>query len=254
VVASKRNRVVYLEKSGLSAFEASKWFGIYHYALKVGKHGSYDWYEVAGNKTKQMKIKHWKPVEHRPKRRGLITTVGSTYKSNEEIDNWIKNWERRHPNYNAFLENCQEFAFDLARWLCPGSNKIAMPESQDAKWIDVDSGSGNSYDDTNVLGARVSTFKTGAQGAIFGIEAEGPNAGVRVSAGDGRYESVWEAALSRAEVKAGPIKVRVEPNVNTGAGYSNGNIFLKALGFGVTGGVKGLGVHTPLGTLCFGSC
>ena len=57
VVASKRYRVVYLEKSGLSAFEASKWFGIYHYALKVGKHGSYDWYEVAGNKTKQMKIK-----------------------------------------------------------------------------------------------------------------------------------------------------------------------------------------------------
>ena len=84
---------------------------------------------------------------------------------------------------------------------------------------------------------------------------EGPNAGVRVSAGDGSYGSEAEAALSRYEVKAGPIKVRLEPNVNTGAGYSNGNFFLKALGFGVTGGVRGLGVHTPLGSLClFGSC
>ena len=83
---------------------------------------------------------------------------------------------------------------------------------------------------------------------------EGPYAGVRVSAGDGSYGSEVEAALARGEIKAGPIKVRVEPNVNTGAGYSNGNFFLKALGFGVTGGAKGYGVHTPLGTLCYGEC
>ena len=56
------------------------------------------------------------------------------------------------------------------------------------------------------------------------------------------------------ELKAGPAKLKVGVNVDTGAGLWGGQAFLKVLGFGATAGANGIGVHTPIGSLCWGTC
>ena len=100
--------------------------------------------------------------------------------------NWTKDWEKRHPNYNLVLKNCQTFALDLARWLCPGRTIIVLPES--------------------------------------------------------------------LKLRAGPAKLKVGPNLDTGAGLWGGQAFLKVLGFGASVGGNGIGIHTPIGSLCLVRC
>ena len=101
--------------------------------------------------------------------------------------------------------------------------------------------------------AHATTGKAGAQWKIVGVEAEGPNAGAGVNwdPSHGNAGAFAEAALGRAEAQVGPVGARLEPNLNTGAGFRDGQLQVKALGFGVTTG-KGFGFHTPLGSFGFG--
>ena len=73
-------------------------------------------------------------------------------------------------------------------------------------------------------------------------------------AGNGIYGSRMEAHTGVLELKAGPAKLKVGANVDTGAGLWGGQAFLKVLGFGASVGGNGIGIHTPIGSLCLVRC
>ena len=102
--------------------------------------------------------------------------------------------------------------------------------------------------------ARATSGKAGAQYSVFAAEAEAPSAGAAAN-WDPKNMNMGahaEASLFRAEARAVGVGARLEPNLNTGVGMREGQAEVKALGFGVSGGWRGLGIHTPLGSLGFG--
>ena len=104
---------------------------------------------------------------------------------------------------------------------------------------------------------RATTGKVGAQWTVLGVEAEGPNAGASANwePSKGNAGVFADAALGRAELqilRTTPhgVVVSIEPNLNTGIGLRDRKLEVKVLGFGLSLGTNGGGLHTPLGSLC----
>ena len=69
--------------------------------------------------------------------------------------------------------------------------------------------------------------KAGAQWGIFAAEAEGPMASAGAIANNDGFGAFTEASLGRAEGKVGPVRARLEPNINTGIGIKDGQFSVR---------------------------
>ena len=126
-----------------------------HWAVRVGEYGI-DCYEVQQEK-KALSIKSTSEVDRgflderggvgedgsdvgefcsdketqtaRPIR-GTLTLSGVTSRTDEEIMDFIRNWNRRYQKYNLLSTNCQKFARDLVEFLVGGSYQPPCPLPQ----------------------------------------------------------------------------------------------------------------------------
>ena len=192
-----------------------------------------------------------KPVE------GTLTLSGTTTKTDEDISVFIQQWIDRHKKYNLFGANCQKFARDLVEFLVGGSYEppCPLPQASKAVWK---CGAGHFAAKSENNGFNMSKWSTGKVGGIwhlFGIEMEGP----KVARGAfphkcwGNWGPFAEASLFRIEAKCIPLRLRLEPNLNTRFGLRDGQFQLKFAGFGISiAEWGGIGLSTPLGGVGLG--
>ena len=89
-------------------------FTVHHWAVQVGN----TWYEIDGvfgdGKRNRIHTTYGEVARSGAGRFGG-EIVGETTKSDEEIENFYREWVSNNPTYGAFSENCQKFAIDLIR-------------------------------------------------------------------------------------------------------------------------------------------
>jgi len=102
--------------------------------------------------------------------------------------------------------------------------------------------------DGNTALARATVGRVDGQLGFVAVGAEGPNAGAQARLGNGEAYAGVQASLVCAELKDGPLAIRFEPNVNTGAGVRNGNVEGSLVGFGGAIGKDGVSIKTPIGS------
>jgi len=242
-----------VERSPVSGF-----VGAWHWAVKVGDDDFYEIERQGSKKDKRNSIngkKDGKPKSYyyNRSREATLLLAGATEKSDSEIIDFNREWVREFPTYAAVADNCQKFTLDLVQHLIGGAFELPLPQAGVGAWSD---GPGSStVDSERYAHAKATTGKAGAQYGILGVEAEGPKvaAGVSNDIRNGNWGAYTEASLGRAEGKVGPVRARLEPNLNTGAGFRDGQAQAKFLGFGFSVGNKGAGLSTPLGSFGFGS-
>ena len=87
---------------------------VHHWAVQIDDS---DWYEIAlDNKEKFCKIV--KSIGSVAKSKAGYfggEYVGETEKTDEEIEEFNRDWERNHPNYYLTAVNCQKYARELIR-------------------------------------------------------------------------------------------------------------------------------------------
>jgi len=234
----------------------------YHWAIKIGEEDeNADWYEIDGagknNKGEYNTINgdssdSGRPYWGRSSRNNAkpFGLAGVTYKDEDEIAKFNKKWLRNNPYYDVKTDNCQIFAYDLIQWLTDGDFKLPPMESGLGAWAD---GAGaHAVNRDGYKGARAHMGKAGAQWGPVGVEAAGPSAGAEAMCGDAGYGAFADASLGRAEAKLGKyVGATVEPNLNTGIGYRDGELSVKVAGWGYSSTGGGVGIHTPLGSLKF---
>lgn len=83
--------------------------GAKHWAIRVGKY----WYQVAGgaDETKGDKGNYVKRSEHlgEDPYPSTLFYLGSTYTSDIEIQEMVREWMEGNPNYHLTKANCQDF-------------------------------------------------------------------------------------------------------------------------------------------------
>ena len=91
---------------------------VHHWAVQVGN----TWYEIDGDfgeKNGDRKVNKIATTHGKVAKSGACSLVGEfvgkTTKSDEEIENFYREWVSNNPTYGAFSENCQKFAIDLIR-------------------------------------------------------------------------------------------------------------------------------------------
>ena len=89
-----------------------------HWAVQVED----TWYEIDGDfleKKGNGKLNRIATTHGKVAKSGACSLVGEfvgkTTKSDEEIENFYREWVSNNPTYGAFSENCQKFAIDLIR-------------------------------------------------------------------------------------------------------------------------------------------
>ena len=150
-----------------------------------------------------------------------------------------------------------EIARDLVEFLVGGSYEPPCPLPQASKAI-WKCGAGQFTVKSENNGFNMSKWSTGKVGGIwhlFGIEMEGP----KVARGAfphkcwGNWGPFAEASLFRIEAKCVPLRLRLEPNLNTRFGLRDGQFQLKFAGFGISVAEwGGIGLSTPLGGVGLG--
>lgn len=219
-----------------------------HWAVKVGN----TWYEVPGaskgDKNKKNEIMRGygqaAPSGALPLGGGL---VGSTTKSQAEIDEFIQKWEHDNPYYDLYSTNCQKFAKDFVDFLCGSYAKfpVAM-EAGMRKHVHGPMGFAVAANGTAV--AEATTGRAEGQYGIAHATAEGCNAGAMALCGEEGFGAFSKASVGRAEAGIGAVGVHLDLNVNTGVGFRNGNVEASVLGFGFkAGGGHGIELDTPIG-------
>ena len=93
-------------------------FTVHHWAVQVGN----TWYEIDGDfgeKNGDRKVNKIATTHGKVAKSGACSLVGEfvgkTTKSDEEIENFYREWVSNNPTYDVFSENCQKFAIDLIR-------------------------------------------------------------------------------------------------------------------------------------------
>ena len=207
--------------------------------------------------------------------RGTLTLSGVTSRTDEEIMDFTRDWNRRYQKYNLLSTNCQKFARDLVEFLVGGSYQppCPLPQATVGSW---QCNSGHFKAKSKHIGFKVSKWSSGKVGAIwgvFGVEAEGPKVakGLFSKHHFGNLGPFAEASLLRLEAKCVPIRVRLEPNLKSGIGLKDGQLQVnmskdfdlisclkycllkvKIGGFGFNLGSNGTGISTPLGGIGLG--
>ena len=160
--------------------------------------------------------------------RGTLTLSGVTSRTDEEILDFTRNWNRRYQKYNLLSTNCQKFARDLVEFLIGGSYQppCPLPQASVGSW---QCNSGHFKAKSKHIGFKVSKWSSGKGGAIwgvFGVEAEGPKVakGLFSRHHFGNLGPLAEASLFRLEAKCLPIRFRLEPNLNSGIGLKDGQL------------------------------
>jgi hypothetical protein len=165
--------------------------------------------------------------------------AGKTRKTDDMIQEFIHRWNERRGGkdpYNLITNSCQTFAVAFVHFLCDGHGKLPQAAGVHYEW-----------DNKHVVAAaglgEVAAVNYG--GAKAALSA--PNVGFHEIRGQGTFV---QAELLEGEVGTdtpyGRVGAHVSPNVNTGAGYRNGNFEATLLGFGARVGQDGFGVRTPL--------
>lgn len=217
-----------------------------HWAVKVGD----TWYEVEGaskndsNKENKIKTSYGSVAASgaAPIGGGL---VGTTTKTTAQIESWKQQWLHRNPYYDFTTTNCQKFVKEFCDFLCDGTAKLIKMEAGTRGYGQAPGAWSAAEDGTAAAEATAGLAE--AQHGIANAQAEGPSARARALCGREGFGAFAEASAGRAEGNLGPIGVRLEPNINTGAGMRNGNLEGNLLGFGGAVGQDGVRINTPLG-------
>lgn len=218
-----------------------------HWAVKIGD----TWYEVdgAGKNANNSKNNISTKVGGSTSKNGAKLLeggiVGTSDKTDKEIQKFIETWISNNPTYDVWTANCQKFVTDITVWATNGACKLPPMEAGDGA---------HGYGPSAFAGAKngeatahAGTGHAEAQGGVFRVSADGPAAGASAMAGETGFGAFGEASLGKVEVSAGPVRAHLEPNINTGVGMRNGNVEATFLGTGFKVGKNGVGVRTPLG-------
>ena len=173
----------------------------------------------------------------------LITT---TYKTDEEIKEFIGIWLKEHPTYHLLVTNCQKFVAELAEFLSEdGSFRLTMPAAGTTAYA---VGPGAHTIGLNGTHVAVATSGKVSAGSFVAVEAEGPNcAAIAGNLRNSAYAGAMaKVSLFRVETQVGIARVRIEPNLDTGVGIIDGNLEVKLLGLGFSVGSNGLGLSNGL--------
>lgn len=219
-----------------------------HWAVKVGD----TWYEVPGasksDSSSPNKIQRSNGLKARsgahPIGGGL---VGTTSKSDNQIDTFCRKWVSANPVYHFTTTNCQKFATDFADFLCDGA--ADMPSVMEAgirgRGVGPRATSGAA---NGTAFARASVGRSQALHGIAAAAAEGPAASARAVCGREGFGAFADAQLGKAEARlGGNVGLHVGLSARTGAGVANGKAEVSLLGFGVSAGQSGVGISTPVG-------
>jgi len=91
-----------------------------------------------------------------------------------------------------------------------------------------------------------------AQASIFEVKARGPNVGAGARFGVGGIGVNANVEFGRVEVNAGIAKVAISPNLNSAVKLGLDHVKVRILGFGVSIGLNGVSLMTPLGEVELG--
>ena len=234
----------------------------HHWAVQVESYdedGTGDWYEIAGASKKDgdSPNKVHKSKGHTAKSGAGATTafffqkeiVGSTSKSDQEIQLYINQWVENNPTYGIFEANCQKFAIQFIAWLT--DKNFRLPQGLDGGKFNHDE-----HHSTDVVvnhGGQAyaavgvgEVYRNGLGGVLPG-RIRGPSAEAEAVAGPG-FGAWVNASAGRIETNMGNVvEVHVEPNLRTGFGVRGGNFDAHILGFGGRLGADGYELNTPIG-------
>lgn len=219
---------------------------VYHWALKVGD----TWFEVDGagksGTGQPISVIRSKGIESsfgaRPSSGGI---VGSTVKSDSEIDFFINSWLVKHPTYDWRLSNCQTFVTDFAMWLSEGSARLPSMEAGFGENRTGPSAFAGTVPGEATAGAWVGHVET--QLGVFRTSASGPSALASALCGSTGFGALANASVGRAEVAVAGVGLHADLNIATGVGLQHGRLVLRLLGFGLTAGHGGASIETPVG-------
>ena len=185
---------------------------------------------------------------------GTLTLSGTTEKTDDEIAAFNERWHKRFPKYNILGANCQIYAKEFIEFLVGGSFEppCTLPQAGLSVWHTCQ-GSHQVQRD-GLYCSKQTQGKVGAILMLFGIEAEGPK--IHIGYSKKKYFGNWggfiEASLFRVEIKLCPLRVRLEVNIDTAFGLRDGQFQVKVLGFGISCGMGGMGLATPVAGLGLG--
>lgn len=217
-----------------------------HWAVKVDD----TWYEVPGVSKSETGPNKIQVSYGRVAKSGAVPfgggLVGSTDKSQSEIDKFITNWEKQNPFYDFMTTNCQKFAKEFVDFLCDGCAQLPMMNAGIRGHGVGPRAWSTSANGTAVANASVGRSET--QHGVARAAAEGPAVGAKALCGDEGFGAFAKASVGRAEAGIGnPVGVHVDLNINTGVGVHDGNFEASVLGFGTKIGQGGFEVNTPIG-------
>ena len=176
--------------------------------------------------------------------------VGTTTKTDSEIDDWCERWVRINPDYDFIQDNCQKFAYEFMIWLT--DNNYKCDHRVDAGNIDTEN---REFWAADGFAAAKGGNAIASYGLGQGHASVGPvNTKVKVGqfsaqavAGPG-FGAFADATVAEVGISAGNIVgAHVGLNANTGAGVRNGNVEAHLLGFGGKIGADGIEINTPVG-------
>jgi len=176
------------------------------------------------------------------------TLVGKTSKSIKEREKYCSDYNKKF-SYSVSLQNCQSFVADFAAFL-----GVFLPETPAAGVHASASGSASySVDDGEEVSHGFHTGGVQAKASWVGGSVSGPSGSLSASKnsdgsdhGDGRYSVDAKVDLFKLGVSLGPVEYAIRPNLDTGAGYQNGDVHVNLLGWGMKAGAHGFKVSTPL--------
>ena len=223
-----------------------------HWAVRIGVNGE-DCHEVSqtGKSLKQTGVLNIRSSKNEPIK-GTLALAGVTMRTDEDIHEFNKLWNKKYEKYKLLSTNCQKFARDLLEFLVGGSYQPPCPLPQASLekissnfpfllWDSVYKSNilsqasvgswfctnGHFEAESKSVGFRVRKQSAGKAGVIFvvfGVEVEGPklSKGIFTKPHFGNLGPFAEASLFRIEAKIVPLRVRFEPNLNSGVGMKDG--------------------------------
>ena len=101
-----------------------------HWAVRIGENGE-DCHEVSqtGKSLKQEGVLNIRSSKNKPIK-GTLTLTGVTMRTDEDIHEFNKLWNKKYEKYKLLSTNCQKFARDLIEFLVGGSYQPPCPLPQ----------------------------------------------------------------------------------------------------------------------------
>ena len=92
-----------------------------HWAVRIGVNGE-DCHEVSqtGKSLKKTGVLNIRSSKNKPIK-GTLTLAGVTMRTDEDIHEFNKLWNKKYEKYKLLSTNCQKFARDLVEFLVGGS-------------------------------------------------------------------------------------------------------------------------------------